>query len=170
MKDKQQAHVIKTSPSKAGGGLSEPGWPHHRATYTPGSVMHWGPPGCGIPPTCSLGWRTALPCTLYHCICNEPSCSGSSISGPAPLVASPALWALVLLSGIHRAWGLSCQGMLNGTCHPRVPGSPPSTAVPQPGPRSRGTHVNVVHVIVTMPPLLHVGAQGRNGRGALLEG
>lgn len=86
------------------------------------------------------------------------------------------LW-LVQLSGPSFSFlgstelgGLSCQGMLDGTFHPQGPGSPPSTAMPWPELRSRGTHMHVVHVIVTMPPLLHVGAQGRNGRGALLEG
>lgn len=32
------------------------------------------------------------------------------------------------------------------------------------------THLQVVRVLVSVPPLLHAGAQGGDGRGALLEG
>jgi hypothetical protein len=32
------------------------------------------------------------------------------------------------------------------------------------------THMHVENVLIPVPSLLHVGTQGRNGRGTLLEG
>lgn len=71
------------------------------------------------------------------------------------------------------------------TCHPQSLGprlsgcgrplspAPRRSGVPSPAARApwtRPTHVHVVHVLVTMPSLLHVGAQGGDGGRALLEG
>lgn len=59
-----------------------------------------------------------------------------------------------------RCLGAASPGAPSAAC--RAPGLSPEDA--------RATHVHVVHVLVPLPPLLHVGAQGRDGRGALFEG
>lgn len=86
-----------------------------------------------------------------------------SLTGWTPIPCSLALWELVLP-------GPPC--LLSA--EPRV-----SALRIRPGPlltapawtlQTEGTHVHVVHVLVPVPSLLHIGTQGRDGRGALFEG
>ena len=53
-----------------------------------------------------------------------------------------------------------------------LPGAPPAACRAQglSSEHATATHVHVIHVLIPVPPLLHVGAQGRDGRGALFEG
>ena len=110
--------------------------------------------------------RPALPHTLYHCIYSETPALGAA-SGQLSLSES---WFSLLGPAACRARGLSSQVCQAAPATLGAPGPPPLPAAPAWGPQTRHTHVNVVGFLVPVPLLLHVGAQGRDSRGALLEG
>lgn len=84
-------------------------------------------------------------------------------SASLPRLSRPSLegeWSSAVTSPQSGWLGASSPGAPPAACRAQGPGSEHAAA----------THVHVVHVLVPVPPLLHVGAQRRDGRGALFEG